>query len=258
MKIHFVHVRNFSNSGDMASCPYQYFKDFFDNFDCDFTDISDIFPFDKDNFSKNDCVIIGGGGLDGYHEIWQQRINFLLENSKISIGWGFGTNSNQDRDKKRQPDNNAFTPIKYDAFTLLGTRDVKETHGKYVPCVSCMNDAFDLKLNKCFKTGVILHKDSIISSAEFPKKSFIVSNSMSQNKLIDFIIECQTIFTNSYHACYWAALANVPVYRMMIDFNDSRFINAEFDFNGGQNSGFLEKCRKLNLEFFEDVKKLLF
>ena len=250
MKIVFAHVRNYANSGDMASCPYQYFKDFFNQFECKFLDISDALPYEENIVGKDDCVIVGGGGLDGYHDTWQKRINSLAKRAKISIGWGFGSNRNPKRS------NPITVSIDYDAFTLVGTRDYKENKGRYLPCVSCMHPAFKKEYKKVREIGFVMHRDSIIDASNIPTYAKIATNSMGITRLMEFIGSSKTIESNSYHVCYWASLFNVPVKRYAFDNNDSRFNNAKFKLEGN-NDGFLQECIDLNTKFFNEVKTIL-
>ena len=261
-KLYFVHCRNFANTGDMMSCPFEHFKSYFEeNFDCRFVDISDRIPFNYDEITKDDYAIIGGGGLDGYHEGWQQKINNVISKVKVAVGWGFGSNRNPQRS------NIVDSKLNLNALALFGIRDAGESFGRYVPCVSCIGvDSSLLQTKPTKQCGVIMHLESIIHSKSIPQNCDIIANSQDLKAILKFIAEHEFIISNSYHICYWAMLLQRPVYRLYGVDCDSRYNLFEYDipnWSGHRDLSkeivvprFLDKCKRLNLEFFEEVKTI--
>ena len=254
----FAHCRNFANSGDMASCPYWPLRDYFrENFDRRFIDISDKLPYEGDKVSDNDFLIVGGGGLDGYHDVWHKRINTMAKKAKKAVLWGVGSN----RDPKRQL--KALNQIDQSLFCLVGLRDFGY---KYVPCSSCLNieeDVFKIEASK--NCGLVHHLDASFNCSEVPANCDVICNSQSYERIFTFIREHRFIITDSFHICYWSQLLERPVYRLHSNGTDSRFIGMKYqvpNWTGSRNSeaekvypGFWKECVEINLSFFEKVKK---
>lgn len=256
MVIHFAHCRNPKNTGDMECTPYQYF-DFFKNRQHNFIDIADFHEYNPDVVKPEDCVIIGGGGIDRYHEVWQTRINELIHKARLAIGWGFGINDNPSYN------NPITTKIDYEAFKLLGTRDFIETRGEYVPCVSCMNKSFDSisEIGIKRKYGVVAHYESIVNLGDFSRDSELITNSQPMSKIIRFMAESEVILSNSYHICYWAVLMEKPIFRITPSEGDGRFNLCGWDLNGNvdrnKSTLILKKAREINGDFASRVFKTI-
>lgn len=254
--IFFLHARDYSNTGDISSCPFQYF-DFFKKYDHRFVDIADVMDrygtsemsYSKcvDAVTKDDVVIVGGGGLIGYCDEWHRRINEMTSKAGLAIGWGFGDNFiGSDKTSVR---------IDFSKFSILGLRDYVGNSGTYVPCVSCMYPGLKTKFQKKRKVGVVIHKDLAADSSTFPPGSFIATNAMSQSSLVRFIGECEKVMSPSYHVCYWAALMNVPCTAM--NGVNSKIARAKFSHDWGDNSGFIDDCIDRNMKFSLEVDNLI-
>ena len=114
-----------------------------------------------------------------------------------------------------------------------------------------------IQYEKKRKIGVVIHKDSIVKRNELPDGCEIVSNSLTLDRLIEFIGSSEAVYSQSYHANYWAELFGIPHYRLNPNATDSRFVNAEFKCDGSNIDGFYEKCKLVNLSFFNQVKAIL-
>ena len=262
MKIWFLHARDYSNAGDVASCPYGYF-DFFKDQDCGFVDLT----YNQDRYGrsrqfwsdpdvcvrKEDALIVGGGGLVGYADTWHEAVNSLASKAGKAVGWGFGRNfAGEDR-----------TKVKLDLgrFGLLGTRDFREPlGGRYVPCPSCMHPQLRKGRNPKRRRGIVLHKDGTFHAGE-DRRGLVdgadfACNAMGAGRLIEFISECEEVWSNSYHACYWAALLDVPA-RNLGESANRKFLDAKFDYHGGSNAGFYDECVRLTKQFSLEVRKLI-
>lgn len=263
MKVFFLHGRDFSNAGDIASCPYEYF-DFFKGLECRFVDLCGacerhgrsgmIWTEVASQVTSEDVVVVGGGGLVGFADSWHEAINRLTSRAGKAVGWGFGRNfSGEDR-----------TKVKLDLgrFRLLGTRDSRDpVGGRYVPCVSCMHPQFRaVRGPKKRKRGIVLHKDEVTPAggqlAAFLDGADLACNAMDVRSLIRFLSECEEVCSNSYHVCYWSALLNVPV-RTIGRPTSRKLLDAGFDYCGGDNSGFYLDCVERNRKFSEEVRKLI-
>jgi hypothetical protein len=86
-----------------------------------------------------------------------------------------------------------------------------------------------------------------------PAGSDIMTNAGSMQRIIDFIASHATIYSDSYHMLYWAALLNVPCFSMH-EPTSCKLLDAEFDWRGGSNAGFYGRCVELNRKFDKDVQ----
>ena len=196
--------------------------------------------------TKSDFMIVGGGALDGYCDIWHERINEAVSSAGLAIGWGFGFNSSKVEALTK-------VDIGFSKFDELGTRDFKEPHGRYLPCVSCMSEFFGIEYEKKRKTGVVAHKETALELAEFKHYPdvWFFNNSSMMHRVIRFIGESEQIISGSYHIQYWAHLLNVPCYTLNAD--DIRISGAEFKVDGSLDPGFYDRCVEKNTSFSEKV-----
>ena len=258
MKTYFLHARDFANAGDISCCPYEYF-DFLRKHECVFVDLtgnndrhgpSGMYWTDVvGRVTKDDVVIVGGGGLAGYVDSWHEAINAMSSRAGRAIGWGFGENFAGERKTR--------VPLDLASFDLVGTRDFKDNASRYVPCASCMHPQFRCGRRKVRGRGIVLHRDAVTR----PRPALfegadVVCNSMDVRRLMEFISGCEEVYSNSYHACYWAALFNVPV-RNLDESPNRKFLRARFDYHGGDNSGFYEECVEISTKFAEEARDVI-
>lgn len=195
-RVHFVYVPDPLNSGDYNSCPFDYFKNDFVEFECYRHDIRSL---KRECFFPSDFVIIGGGGLFDVRDDFNENINYILNKCYRVFGWGVGFNKHHDRLISNK--------INFSRFVYIGCRDYNSPY-EYVPCVSCMNSVFDSFSNK------IVRQIGVIENFMFPIDEFKfekMSNMVSVENVISFICQSETIISNSYHALYWALLLGKKV-----------------------------------------------
>lgn len=248
-EIVFIHKLKTKNTGDQEICPYDYFKDYFDQYI--------VQKFDNDDLKylsfKKAIFILGGGGLINQNDNWNNWTNKLIENKNKVIGWGLGFNQHYDRPVKAQ--------MKLSEFSLLGIRDynVKQP---YLPCVSCLR--INNTVSKIVrKIGCIIHYENTKNPFDFPT----IYNNQSFEEIINFIKETEVIITNTYHAMYWSTLMNKKV--ILYNPFSNKFDNFKYKpviYSGNLKSDInkavvysqsLEECQSENRVFFEKVKKII-
>ena len=242
----------FRNQGDMHCCPYFYFKEFFEKFPCR---IHDIWNIDYSTIKRDDVVILGGGGMLECLDEFQKSINKLTYICSHVICWGCGHNTHTGRMIQ--------LPIDYSRFELLSVRDYNtSTNERYCPDVSCLMPDLEKTVPITRKIGIITHQDFPI---DLPYDQ--ISHKDDMNKILSFIAETDTIVTNTYHCAYWSMCMNkkVILYQpFSTKFEHFRYPLVVYSGDLAKDIAyakayptFLSECRRLNLEFFEDVKKLI-
>ncbi|MCQ3830628.1 polysaccharide pyruvyl transferase family protein [Microbulbifer elongatus] len=275
-KIHFVRIIdfNYSNTGDIFSSPLMYTQNFFKNYSVITHNLSSV---RYTQISRNDVVIIGGGGLLNYNP-W---FNFNVAISKIVdlcdnvVLWGAGFNSTYNWKKGTVPD---YSPkIDFSRFALYGIRDKDYCGHNFVPCASSMSPllqkAYDARPSK--KLGTILREDEVRDEKRLYLEG--VENITHYNNyttVMDFIADHEYIVTTSYHGALWATLANRKVivpsgmkggfkynfYGFPVKFVDDITDNKQLSKAMGEvqsHPQVLEEFRCRNYEFFEQVKCLV-
>lgn len=259
---------NKKNTGDSVCSPLDFF-----NFEREFShlNIGAKFPAELE-LNKNDVVIIGGGGLFNYSSNWNKRISRVLDSKCKVIFWGAGENSHYD-DKTNKPQ------IVFHENCLIGLRDRNAPKEFFLPCVSCMSKHFDVfqrGLNGTNHIGAICHKD-ITNLKHFCEKNKLpyVENNATFDSIIQHIGSLDLVLVNTYHGAYWSQLMgkktiivkpfstrfdNLPLDSLVInDFNEytlSKMIE-EANLKSLTDENLLYNCRKLNVDFFEKVKKFI-
>lgn len=273
-KIHFIYRIDIKNAGDNNCCPFPYFKDYFSNFFCLFHDIEYI---DWNTINRDDCIILGGGGILNVTNSFNININKCLERCNNVIGWGVGFNTHNSNWKVE----NEYTPIEFNKFSLIKIRDFNHpSEIEYCPCVSCLAPEFEYaKKNKSGNKekrilGIVEHKDLKLPEFSFDYSFDKIYNSDSMDNIIKFIIESRIILTNSYHIVYWAKLLDKPVvvlnafsdkfrfYKnkpdLYLQFKDSTNITRLFSKllqkKVQNNFLFLNESQNKNLSYFEEIK----
>lgn len=248
VKIHFVHIFEGQNSGEMLCGVYDYFDAFSQKFLCLQHDIRTL---NRRMISSKDWVILGGGGLLGVREDFQDTINFLLNKTYKVVLWSVGHNSHIDRIIN--------TKIDFYKFLFYSTRDFNYNDEEYCPCPSCMSSLLNIKRSVIRKFGIIEHLDYSIEEFKFDK----IKNSYSPRTIMNFIAESECIITNSYHAAYWATLMKkkVIIYKAF----STKFSYYKFEpvfYSGDLESDFnkakiyknaLNDSRKINIEFADKI-----
>jgi len=262
-----LHRIDKNNIGDYFCAPHHYF-DSLKNSQLDIFDYKRTQKEITTNFIEkvtNNSLIIGGGGLLNRHGFHLQMKLFqkLSENGKKIVLWGVGHNEKSPKTYGKVTNYN----IDISKFGLAGTRDFNMP-GDYVPCVSCMHSVFNEKYVETDEIGVVFHKDTIGKKiTEQFKHLPCTSNTTDLESLIQFIGKHETIITNSYHAMYWSMLLNKKV---VVIPNSSKFYGFKYKpiFTSFENSlkdaknaerqtGILEECRQLNIDFYNKTANFL-
>ncbi len=108
-KVHFIHIFEGQNSGEMLCSPYDYFaSDFCERYECLCHDIRTL---NLKKIAPDDWVILGGGGLFDVREDFQKTINAVLNRTYKVISWACGHNAHNGRTVNEK--------IKYESIFLF-------------------------------------------------------------------------------------------------------------------------------------------
>jgi len=274
------------NIGDLKSCPYEYF-DFFRGEAC--AEVNNghfrkyIYACGTERVLKmleGKTAIFGGGGLieferhDNHTRTLEILAAFASRGGRVVI-WGAGHNRIFGFEKWLQEKGQNCCPPYFSKFTLVGTRDYPPEF-EWIPCVSCMDPAFDDKFEEKYDYVAFLHgqeSDKLRYAFEnIPSLGNIDSEYQGNpeqgfRKSIEFIGSGRTLLTNSYHGLYWGTLLGKKVIAMP---NSSKFLSFKYSYarcddltqwqsyteNIPSHASALQECRAVNLKFFDKVKSL--
>lgn len=216
-KIHFINFffHGYKNTGDLFCSPLLYFADYFRKYNVMLHQIQSPKLFE---ISKNDVVILGGGGI--LYDNWNENINRILDCCDNVIIWGAGTNSN-DLDAY----NNHKIQIDFSKVKIVGVRDFRNNGGlDYTPCPSCMmpliKEARKVKPSKNIGT--------MLSFGYKPDRRYEnLDHFHNINEVFNFIADHETIVTSSYHCSYWSTLCGKKVIAIS-DGTTSKLINQKY------------------------------
>lgn len=249
--IHFIHVCEPRNPGDMLSYPYLYFKKYFNRFDCRIHHTKDI---KFETIEANDVVILASGGCFEVLDKFQEDINRLLDMCNNVISWGCGHNAHHDRP--------VYWPIDFEKFKLLSVRDFNYQQQRYCPCVLCMMSGLDYMHDISRRIGIIEHQDFPIDIAGEK-----ISHKCNIQKILNFIGSSEIIITNTYHCAYWAmcmkkkVILYQPFSTKFDNFKHHPVIySGDIEKDIAQSKvypDFLKECRTINLQLFADVRKII-
>ena len=232
-----------------------YFKDLFYSHICIWHNFTDI---EFDLIEPTDWVIFSAG--DVYHPAVVDLFNkCITRTGGRVISWGCGYNLQEGNDKLLDKSLNKR------GFALFTTRDYNfiSEFGKperYLPCPSCMQPGLDIEREITREVGVIEHK--LFPINDFPQYEKL-NNSIQALQLLDFIASSRVIVTNSYHITYWAGLLRRKV--ILFSKHASKydyFKHPPTMYSGNLEADIecaviypdaLEECRRLNMEFANEV-----
>ena len=244
-----VHRLDKDNLGDQVCSPCSYFEE-----------LKTVGQIDMDSeWPKGDTLLVGGGGM--LHGSWTEKLSqYALTNSMIA--WGIGLNNHG---------TSSFVWPKFlDYFKAVGLRDFGNPWD-YVPCVSCMHEAFDecRQMSPRFPVVIYEHLHNPIEvGSGMPR----MSNRQPRHffrEAVRFLSFGETVLTNSFHGAYWAMLLGrrVVIYKPFSNrfhsFEGGYICADENDWMGAIESakppvdGYLAKCRDLNIQFFNGKVKPL-
>lgn len=252
VRVHYIRSVDWHNAGDMACNPYDYFSELKRYHSI----IHDWKEIDWNLISKNDVIILGGGGLFNCTDDLQRTIIKLLDICENVISWGCGFNTHYDRSIKDE--------IQFEKFKVCSVRDYKFKGFEYVPDVSCMMKELSETYVKKRNVGVIEHLAFPINGFEGYEK---ISNRFALDVVIGFIGESENIITNSWHCAYWSKLMGkkVVLYRPFSD-KFERFENGIIVYSGNLENDLtratvdddmLIKCRRINCDFMRRVVRFI-
>jgi len=258
MRIINVYDKDEPRAGDRYSGPAQYF-----DFPVSVEEMSirnrDQIPWDDDIL-----VILGGGGLmhipfPEYNDGRFVEMEEFAEHGDKVITWGLGHNVHGSETIEY--------PDYMDKFLLNGVRD----HGfykmglEYVPCVSCMHEAFskDYPIKEKVR---MFRRDDPNGTDPLPFNYPVMQDAQGQSldEIVEWLAGAEVIITNSYHGMYWSMLLGktVRVYKPM----SSKFFrlawsalweNDRSGFRVEPKSFFIDICRSRNKLFYKEVLNLL-
>jgi len=247
-----VHRKVKNNVGDLYCNPSQYF---------DLGKVSSEELVNNKTDLTNKSLVIGGGGL--IHKKFSLHIQDLINKKPTNtVIWGIGHNFGKKFEEKTK--SNVYYPSWLQQCSLVGIRDYIEGHyNSYLPCVSCMHNAFNKTYNSEHDFVYFTHAyKSSYTNNKFPHMK---NNVMDFNKVIDFLGRGNTVITDSYHGAYWAQLLgkNVQVLSWSVKFNHMKYspyfiedINSTPKHIQNSITGFLEESRELNQQFYQKFKNL--
>ncbi len=181
--IHFSHIRNTGNTGDLVSCPAEYF------------DFSTHRVGNYDQPLGNAAAVIYGGGT---------MTNWLQgrEPPKVPcIGWGIGSSRHGETEPWPDPE----------GFDLLGVREwtpEREAAGLWAPCVSCMSPLFDNDWPEWRRAVLFVNASPSIQS-RYPVVIGglpTMDNERPMAEIMAFLGSAEVVVTDSYHGIFWATL----------------------------------------------------
>lgn len=214
-----LHIRAKANIGDAVCAPALYL------------------PLGKrkntKDFNQNDPVVIWGGGCLADSAIPQAN-----KAKGIKIAWAIG---GTERRSTMAP-----LPRDYSVFDLAGVRDYPGNENRWLPCASCLSPAFD-KIREPSKKIVYYGHHSISPLSE------INNNLMDFEKVVEHLASGEIVVTSSYHGMVWGTWLGRKVEVRPFG---SKFYGWPYEW-GKIHMNALQEARKLNLEFYDKVKRLI-
>lgn len=249
--IYEVHRKSKNNIGDYICNPSRYFPII-----CNSQEL-----VSSNHQVKDKTLIIGGGGL--IHKKFSEHIIQLIEQKpKNTVLWAIGHNFGVKHGSKSKT--NPYYPKWINECNLIGIRDwIKDYTHYYLPCVSCMHEAFDKKYIENNKFVYFTH--AYKSNLKTTKYPHMKNNEMDFNKVIEFLASGNTVITDSYHGAYWGQLLgkNVQVASWSVKFNHMKYqphilesINDKPVRIDNCIDGFLQESRELNKNFYNKFIQL--
>lgn len=207
-------------------------------------------------------VVLGGGGLFSPKKAFK-KVRWLLKHRTCVI-WGSGENwviNVKGGYLSKRP---LHLPSYIKRAQLIGLRDYTGIYN-HVPCVSCMHEAFNHNYEVVRQIGFYCHKRINLPCNGHEK---MTNDGSSLEEKLAFLGGCEYVVTNSYHGAYWAALLGCRV--LCVPFASKFYgMDAPITFSTPDHisdqeilaikypatDGYLEFCRRKNMEFGQLVKK---
>ncbi len=179
----FSHIRNTGNTGDLASCPAQWFdmpEHRVANYDAPLGDC--------------DTVIYGGGTMNN----WLQGRPL---SPGTSIAWGIGSSRHGETEPWPDPH----------GFDLVGVREwseARERAGLWAPCASCMSPLFNWAWPIKHEAVLFVNASPSIRS-RYPVAVGglpTMANDRPMDEIVAFLGSAEVVVTDSYHGVVWGTL----------------------------------------------------
>lgn len=275
-KIHFVHhleKRNVPpNVGDWICSPYYYFIEYFSRYTCILhSDWAILWP----EIERGDIVIFGGGGLLDNSDELNNVLNRLIAKCDNVIIWGAGTHRyNEDNIFSKRT---ASVKINFEKTVLSGIRDYNHPWGlAFLPCASCLHPAFNANQEEYkIKRQIGTIKSALETSFAVSGVPSSISNAEPIGAIVEYILTSRVILVSSYHGAFWTTLlgrkAILPATRLGVDkykyfkhpvgfydgdkFDEQELLRIAADIP--EPVGFLAEAQRLNIEFFQEVRKFI-
>ena len=251
--LHYIHRLDYLNTGDLQCGYYKYFDKLY-KFNMHIHDIENV---NIDLISKNDSIIIGGGGLLDAWDKWNNYINEISNISNNVIIWSAGFNDMYD---VKKVDNN----INFSKIKLISIRDYNHKSGfQYVPCATCMLPYLKIKNDIKREIGIISHYHYKLNYGNYDT----IYNSDNIYNIFRFIAQSEVIISNSYHAIYWSTLMNkrvILMYETSTRFDNYKYPPQKFtgdiynDINNSKIYDFaMDEAIDLSINYFNNILKNL-
>lgn len=270
--IYFAHEKNPKNPGD-ASCSPAYFFDFGKSYNV--INISDL---SKLRLSKNDSVILGGGGM--LNDMYIPILEDISKEAKNLVFWAIGTNRHfwpgridsplqeemfrffaRTKEKLLQTFSKSIYTKREKKLlknaSLVGLRDA-QSEFPCLPCPTCLHPIFDQVKDKT----VVYSKPCWIGHEDFltlPTKQKLTRIPYIGGELSTVVREMANyskILTSSYHCAYWGMLLGKEV--VISSFSTKHmYLSQLVEKAKKSNLSFLDWSRSLNHKFKEKVEPTL-
>ncbi|MDT8315770.1 polysaccharide pyruvyl transferase family protein [Roseomonas mucosa] len=264
-----------SNIGDLKCAPFLYFDFLKDTIELDLlgskqSEVAEVAKRRQwiDAVASADAIIIGGGGLIGI-DFFAPGLKAVFELKRKeckTILWGSGHNAWQIGDWRNLKFN---VNLDGNSFDLVGIRDYNQGH-RWVPCVSCMSELFDLESEITREVGLYVHGGTLKNEAfrkRLPGDIEVLSNDATFEEVIKYLASCDVILTDSYHGAYWGTLLQkkviaFPSSSKFYDLKHPIPLCAPEDWERFAQlsriySNALVDCREANIQFSQEVRTLL-
>jgi hypothetical protein len=296
-----VHRRDPNNVGDIAADPLQYFLNPSEYIAVDITQV------DETEFPAELPIVVGGGGLlanelfgdkidslaydfdeEQLLKLWNSRwilgdqkneeiyerfigqyeslIDTAIKQLKTTpskrIIWGAGHNAKTNKTKIKE----LAYPSSLRDYDLVGIRDYG-TGYNWVPCASCMHQAFDKDYEITNEVVWFEHKKQLIKNFGNDPIPRLVNSGSNIEQTIAFLGSAETIITNSYHGAYWGTLLGRKV--ILVDswstkfhyFKHKPYVLREGEYwrdalpNVPVYNNALNECRAATVSFWEQIQQ---
>lgn len=240
-----VHRMDPKNIGDMLASPLNYLPDLkrhvtktFDIYESADRNIM------EHNISREDVVIIGGGGLLNCLNGWNRHIRQYCATAKCIL-WSVGRNLHTGTSLAREI---TADELKRVSITF-NTRDSTELKAKRTLLdTTCLHPVFD---EPCGSEGeghgYYMHKSFRGGKSG---TDVMYNNVTSIKKVKAFMCRFQTVTTSSYHGLLWSFYLGRKV-KVMNTFSE-KFKLVPFNYTTDNGPEMLKKCRSKNMAFYEE------